>query len=82
MIIAGVEQDTVGNVVHQSTVARELTFKVAFLIKHALAQMFWESYKVVWSLFSLLLSNECLNTTIVTSRALIWQIPEDDLWKL
>lgn len=47
VVIAGVKQGTVGNVVHQSTVARELTFKVAFLIKHASAQMFWESYKVV-----------------------------------
>lgn len=47
VVIAGVEQGIVGNVVHQSTVARELTFKVAFLIKHASAQMFWESYKVV-----------------------------------
>lgn len=47
MVIAGVEQGMAGNAVHQRTVARELTFKVAFLIKHASAQMFWESYKVV-----------------------------------
>lgn len=47
MVIAGVKLGIVGNVVHQSTVARELTFKVAFLIKHASPQMFWESYKVV-----------------------------------
>lgn len=47
MVIAGEEQGIVGNVVHQSSVTRELTFKVAFLIKHASAQMFWESYKVV-----------------------------------
>lgn len=46
-MVAGVEQVIVGTVVHQRTVARELTFKVAFLIKHASAQMFWESYKVV-----------------------------------
>lgn len=47
MVIAGVEQGMVGNVVHQSTVARELTFKVAFLIKHASTQLFLESYKAV-----------------------------------